>query len=241
MATLKSMRDQIKADLDLEDEDFIQDSDINTWLNDAIKVAESEIHTLYEDYFLDDVTVTLTSGQNLYDYPSDIYGNKVRKIIFREASAGSTSVHEIRRVRNLVDAKSRDIYNNNSNPILQWSPHNDATEGRKIRLYPEVARDGFMVVYYLRNAKQLVDDSDITDIDEFSRFLVQYGKTQAYLKDGDPRADDSKILEEQFKQEMILSLANMVPDNNNEFELDTSHYEDMVGSGYYDDDYYGDY
>ncbi len=46
MATLKSMRDQIKADLDLEDEDFIQDSDLTTWLNDAISVAEGEIHTL---------------------------------------------------------------------------------------------------------------------------------------------------------------------------------------------------
>lgn len=227
--TLLQLRNHVKADLDLEDENFISDSDINRWINEAIQAAEQQIHTLYEDYFLSQDSITITSGQNLYDYPSDIYANKIRKIIYRDGVSNSTSTHLVRRVKDLLRASERDYYSNGTNPILQWAPVNDATNGRKIRLFPQAARGGILDVWYIRNAKQLSADTDILDIDEFESYIVQYTKTQAYVKDSDPRADDSKLLEEQYKSNMINSLSDMTPDRDDELDMDLSHYEDMVG------------
>jgi hypothetical protein len=234
LKTLLQLRDHVKADLDLEDEDFISDSDINTWLNEGITSAEQQIHTLYEDYFLAQDTVTLSSGQNLYDYPSDIYANKIRKMIFRDGVSNSTSTHLVRRVRDLLLASERDYFGTNTtNAILQWAPINDSTNGRKIRLFPQSARGGFLDIWYIRNAKVLVADTDVCDIDEFEKYVVQYAKTQAFLKDADPRADDSVILQQKYESDMILTLSDMTPDRDDELDMDLSHYEDMNGYGGY--------
>jgi len=231
MTTLAEIKQQVIDDLDLDEQDFISASDLTRWTNDAINVAEGEIHTLYEDYFLDSITIPITYGVDQYiDYPSDVYANKIRKVIYTDNTGSSTATHEVRRVKDILRAEEDDLYNNNtSTSILRWAPSNDATAGRKMRLYPKQSRTGNLVIYYIRNAKKLVLDADETDIDEFSRFLVQYVKTQAYLKDGDIRSEDSKALEEQYKQEMVLTLSDMTPDDNNEVPMDLSHYEDSVG------------
>ena len=238
--TLLEIRTQIKDDLDLNEETFVDDSDLDRWINDAIEMAEAEIHSLYEDYFLDSVTVPIARNDNTVDYPSNIYGNKIRKIIYRESLTDFNSVsHEVMREKDIIRAEALDIYNTDTqNPILRWVPINSATTGRTIRLYPKTSRDGFLVIYYIRNANRLSLDTDVCDIDEYSRYIIQAVKTQVFLKDGDPRTQESKVLEDQLKGEMIESLSNMTPDNNDEIELDMSHYDDMVG-GYYRD--YGDH
>lgn len=243
MKTLKDIRDQVKADLDLDEETFVDDTDLNRWINDAIGLAEAEIHTLYQDYFLAELSgVPAIAGTALYDYPTDIYANMVRKIVYRQGAGGNTSTHEVRRVRNLLEAKEQDLYAINSvTSILQWSPINDSTVGRKIRIFPASSRDGFFDIFYIRNAKRLSLDDDICDIDEFELYIIQHAKTEAYIKDGDPRSSESFGLETNYKNIMTLTLADMVPDNNNEIEMDTSHYEDSQGSGYYDDGYYNGY
>ena len=228
--TLLDIRQQVKDDLDLNDETFITDIDLDRWANDAIEAAETEIHGMYEDYFLSTLDVPITAGNVEIDYPTDIYANKIRKILFKESNFTNTASHEVRRERDLIRAESADLYNSDStNPVLSWVPVNQAGVGRKIRLYPKSGRTGVLTIYYLRNAARLTLDTDVCDIDEFERYVIQSIKTQAFLKDGDPRSADSKGLEEQLKKDMILSLANMSPDNNDEVEPDFSHYDDMAG------------
>jgi hypothetical protein len=229
-STLLQLRERIQADLDLEDETFIIDSDINAWINDSIRKAEAEIHTLYEDYFLAEATIIIEAGTKTYDYPTDIYANKIRKILYHDSN--KTTSHEVKRVKNLIDASTRDIYDtaSGSNYLLEWSPSNDSVYGRKIRIFPEVARNGTLRVWYIRNAKQLAVDTDVCDIDEFERYVIQSVKTECFFKDGDPRAVQSKQLEEQLKQDMINTLSNMVPDNNTEIPMDFSFYADALNS-----------
>lgn len=229
--TLKDIRDQVIDDLDLNEETFVSETDLNRWINDAIEDAEGEIHVLYEDYYLtEEDPVAITAGQTKVDYPADIYANKIRKIIFSDGSSNSIATHEVKQIKDITRAKELDIYYDSStNPILRWMPSNKASEGRKIRLFPDSGRSGFLYVFYIRNATKLVADTDICDIDEFERYIVQFTKTQAYLKDGDPRADDSKILEEQLRGKMISQLTDMAPDDNTEIEMDISHYDDSVG------------
>lgn len=232
--TLKQIRDQVISDLDLQEEEWISEEEIDVWINEAIKNAEAQIHTLYEDYFLNESPPTqITFGQSTVEYPSDIYANKVRKIIFTDGTGTHTASHEVRRVKNLLEGKTADLYSNDTAlPILRWTPINQAGVGRRIRLFPETGRSGYLYIWYIREVSQLVNDDDVCEIDEFSHYIVQYAKTKAYLKDGDPRADDSKLLEEQYKQDMINTLSDMVPDKNNELHMDLEHYDDSVGGEY---------
>ena len=232
--TLKQIRDQVISDLDLQEEEWISESELNVWINEGIKNAEAQVHTLYEDYFLTESDpIAISLGQKVVDYPSDIYANKVRKIIFTDGTGTHTASHEVKRVSNLLEGKTADLYSSDTTlPILRWSPINQAGVGRKIRLFPETGRSGFLYIWYIREVSQLVNDSDVCEIDEFSHYIVQYAKTKAYLKDGDPRADDSKVLEEQYKQDMIETLSDMVPDKNNELVMDLDHYDDSVGGDY---------
>jgi len=234
MSTLKQLRERVQADLDLQDETFIEDSDINAWINEAIKKAEAEIHTLYEDYFLSYEAKAITAGTYEYDYPADIYGNKIRKIVFE----GGGSSHEVKRAKDLAKATDRDIYETGTSHVLEWTPFNSSS-GRKIRLFPLAGRTGTLRIWYIRNARQLVDetvddvitlaDAQSCDIDEFERYILQAVKTECFFKDGDPRAIQSKQIEEQLKQNMITTLSNMVPDNNNEIPMDFSFYNDCEG------------
>lgn len=234
MSTLKDIRDQVISDLDLEEEVWVSDAELNTWINEAIKNAEAQIHTLYEDYFLvESDPIAIARGEYLIDYPSDIYANKIRKIIFTDGTGTNTASHEVKRIRNILDGKTSDLYSaDTTTPILRWTPSNKAGEGRKIRLFPNTGRDGILYMWYIRNAGKLVNDTDVCEIDEFEHYIVQYVKTKVYLKDGDPRADDSKLLEEQYKNDMIQTLSDMAPDGANDLHMDTAHYDDSVGGDY---------
>lgn len=228
MRTLKDIRDQVIDDLDLQDEDFVNEADLNRFINDAIEDAESEIHTIYEDYFLSETDpIQINKGQEYVDYPSDIYANKIRKMVFVENLGTHAETFEVKRIKNLAKAKLDEVIDQSQvYPIIYWTPINKAGQGRKIRIFPKSSRDGYLYIFYIRNAAKLVNDTDVCDIDEFERFIVQYVKTRVYLKDGDPRADDSRVLEERLKTDMVNSLTDIAPDENNELEQDTDFYED---------------
>ena len=227
--TLKQLRDRIINDLDLQEETWVINSEIDEFINDGIEEAESEIHTIYEDYFLvENPAITITAGDNTIDYPADIYANKIRKIVFSEGSNTGAS-HTIRRIKDLADAKHLDIFDTSDNSRLWWSPINDAVNGRKIRLFPAAGRNGLVHIFYLRNAKRLALDTDVLDIDEFQRFVRQVAMTKILLKDGDVRAEDSVALQEKYRKQLQTTLMTMAPDDDNEIESDYSHYDDSYG------------
>ena len=118
--------------------------------------------------------------------------------------------------------------NSSTTATLEWYSVNRAVDGRTIRLTPSASAVGFIVIMYIRNAKVLEHDDDVCDIDEFERVIVQHTKTQAYLKDGDPRASDSLALENNYIATMNNSLADMAADMDNEMDADFSHYEESV-------------
>lgn len=224
MATLIEMVEQVRADLDMDDDTFITDLDIRSWLNMAIRVAESNIHTLYEDYFLASETIPIVAGTGEYEFPSDIFANKIRSIIF---DGGDYDTHEVKPVKSLVDVAMMDkLSHDSTNPTLLYKPVNNAS-GRMIKLFPSTSRNGDLEIWYIRNATKLVDDDDSTDIDEFSDYLIQYAKTKALLKDGHPDFQVSKLLEDELKLLMIETLSDMTPDQNNKLYKDTSSYDEQ--------------
>jgi len=106
--TLSQIRTQVRRDLSMDEEQFISDAEINKYINDGIDVAEAEIHTLYEDYFLDYLSLPLSVGVDTYDLPSNIYANKIRKVIYDN---GSDKEYLIARIKKLEDTMSSENEN----------------------------------------------------------------------------------------------------------------------------------
>src|SRR3954470_8745840 len=94
--TWSELKTKIEADLDLQDEDFVTASELLGYANEAVDEAEAEIHTLYEDYFLTEGTITLIAGTSSYALPSDIYGSKIRGVIF----SNNGLIYPVKRIRN---------------------------------------------------------------------------------------------------------------------------------------------
>ena len=221
MKTLKQIRDKVIDDLDLYEETFVDDAELDNLINEGIKKVEAIIHTLYEDYFLATSTIVLAQDQNLYDFPVDMYANKLRTLIY---SDGSVS-YEIKRVTDLQAAIAYDLVDDiTSRETMRWYPMNNSADGRKVRIFPKTADTGSMEMWYIRRAKQLVDDTDISDIPEFIHVVEYSVKAQVLFKDGDPRATDMAGLEREAVSAMTQTLSDMVVDNNNEVEGDYSHY-----------------
>lgn len=227
MKTLKQIRDKVISDLDLYNEDFATDAELNEWIRDGVAIAEAEIHNLYQDYFLSETDMIPISTSNpLIPYPDDIYGNKIRSIICQDIYG---TVYKVKRANNPEEELMNEMITESTMMAsLRWFNMNRAGVGRGIRLTPASSINGSIKVLYIRNAKELILDDDVCDIDEFSRVIEQHAKTQAYLKDGDPRANDSQSLEQYYIEKMKETLADMAADRENEIEADMTFYEESV-------------
>ena len=92
--TYLELTTQVKDSLDLWEETFITDSELLNYFNEAIDLVESNILTIYEDYFLAKTTLSIVSGTQDYALPSGIFAQKIRKIYYNDSSA---TRYEIRR------------------------------------------------------------------------------------------------------------------------------------------------
>lgn len=107
--TLSNIRDQIRRDLAIFDTNWVPDAEINKHINDAIDEAESEILNIYEDYFLDTMVIPLSSNQNLYSLPSNIYANKIRKVLYNDGSK-KYIVRRLKQKEDTLNSQNEDDY-----------------------------------------------------------------------------------------------------------------------------------
>ena len=227
MSTRLEMRNVIIDDLDLYEEDFVTSDDIDRLINIAIKKAESTIHQMSDTYFLSYQSIAITTASNKVDYPSDIYANKIKKIIFDD---GNGAAYSVRKVRELDLATGTDINDPSPDSTLTWMPVNVTGEGKKIQLFPYSSAGGTLHIWYIRSALQLTTDSDVLDIDEFEDYIISVVKTKILFKDGDARSVDEKALEDELKEAMISTLRDMIVDDDDDRVLmDMSFYNDSVG------------
>jgi len=83
LLTYSNIKEKIENDLDLIDEDFISETELLGYMNEALADAQAVIHTLGLEatYFLKNDTINLVGGTSDYAYPSDIYAMKIRKML----------------------------------------------------------------------------------------------------------------------------------------------------------------
>ncbi len=218
--TYLEMKTKVEKDLDLEDETFIQPDEMLGYFNEAIDNVEADVHTIYEDYFLTTTTLSLVTGTQDYSFPSDIYANKIRDIYYTngqikyQVRKWSQPLHMIALLDNTDD--------------YRYIPINTSANGYQLRILPPSQETSTnMTIWYLRNAKRMVNDSDVCDIPEFINYVIQFVKQRCYEKEGHVNTLKAIQDTEMQKKLMVETLSSMVDDEDNEIRKDFSFYEDF--------------
>lgn len=226
--TYDEIQAKIEKDIDLEREVFVDPDELLGYVNEGIDICEGKIHALYEDYFLTKATITLVSGTDEYNLPTDIYAHKIRAVVYKNGS----DVHTIRRAANsrkLLTYEVDKLNSTASQGSYEYMVYNPAAGTPKVLFMPPVTESGdFISIWYLRNANRLVADTDVCDIPEFVYFVIQYAKVKILFKEGHPGYAEEKARLDELEQEMLSTLAGMVPDEDNAIEPDFSFYEEMT-------------
>ena len=226
--TYLEIRTKVREDLGLEQEEFIKPHEMLAYCNEAIDEAESEIHTIYKDYFLNYANISLVKDQPNYTLPTDIYANKIRSITY----AIATVIYKVRRYNNMEDMfeniESDKTFNFNYN-FRYFITNRSASTGVEINIVPTPQRNetNAIKLYYIRNANRMVDDTSICDIPEFVDFVLQYMKVRCYEKEAHPNLPLAIQVLQAKRKNMNDTLGDMVPDGENNLEQDFSHYQDM--------------
>jgi len=235
--TLLQIKNEIKDELDLEAEDFIDNTEIVSYINKGVKAAEAQIHKLglEDDYFLKRAFLPMVVGGDEIELPSDIYANKLRGITYDDGSL----IYEIKRVRgvHLFNKISNAQHFSNSDDYYQYILINEvAGAGAKILMVPDsrilstlTGLDGLPLVraWYIRQANTLAVDADVCDIPEFYEFIVRYAKWLVLYKESHPNMEIAKKELVEERNIMIDTLANMVPDRDSEIVPDLDQYTDI--------------
>jgi len=224
--TWAEIRAKIKRDTDTEDEVFVRTEELLEYANDAIREAEAEIKSLYDDYFLTKTDMDLTQGVSEYSLPTDIYAHKIRRVIYNNGS----SVYTIERIQDWKKFESKAIADNfSTSDLYQFFVFNPTVGDPKMILVPKARETatGVMTVWYQRDANRLAVDTDICDIPEFISFVFKHIKHAIYEKEGHPNMDRAYRDLNVERKRMEGVLATMVPDAKNEIEMDYSFYEEM--------------
>lgn len=229
--TLAKIRSKIQKEMVLEDESFIESSELDGFINDAIRDAEAHIHKLgcEDEYFLAKTSINLVNGTTEYSLPEDIYATKIRRIMY----VNGIDFYEVRRVRgtnkfkiyyamNLEYSQSEEyryqlINNSDTGPVIESIPPSYETITAGWRMW------------YIRKAKELVYDTDVLDIPEFVSYIINHVKVRCYEKEvGHPNLAKSISDRDASKDLMIQTLTEQVPDDDTEVEQDLRHYEESV-------------
>lgn len=222
--TYGELKSNLQKELDLEDETFVTPEELMKYANEAVEMISSSIHSIYEDYYKTEATISLVSGQALYDLPSDIYAQKIRHIHYNDNGSKNYEIKKVKQIKYLADITSEDAY--------QYDITNSSAAGLKIKIYPTPQESNDNVtIYYLRNAKRFTADSDVCDIPEFSSVLVQYMRWKCLSKEVHPDTDMAARDLERMRQEMVDTLTARIPDEEfNLIPMDASFYRDFDDS-----------
>jgi len=219
---------KMKSELDMDEEDFIDEDEMREYANDAIDVIEAHILTLCDDYFLRRGTITLVSGTDEYELPSDIYAMKIRGVVYYNGA----NIYDVKRIKEWNKFITyRDYrYQVTGTEDYRYFIQNETVGTPHILLSPPAYESGaYLEIWYLRQANRLESGTDICDIPEFISYIFDSMREKLYYKEAAGSAKHVMAREDRDASlaRAIDTLSGMVPDTDNEIEPDTRFYEEM--------------
>lgn len=221
---------KIEYDLDLEEEEFIQASEMTGYINDAITIIEAHINTLglKDNYLLTRTTLSLVAGTADYSLPSNIFQDKIKEVTY---SNGAT-IYNIKPLTK--DKASEEIEHLNrysTSDYYKYRIRNDASNDVNFQIIPaarETASNVIIIEYY-RDLERVSADADLVELPEIClQYLYQYVKSMIYEKESHALYQASLLKLEKIEELMISTLQGQLADSSESYiELDKSIYEDM--------------
>jgi len=229
--TFGDLNSELVKELDLQDEDFIDAAELMKLWNRAVGVAEGHLITLgmKDKYLLGRETLSIVQGQEEYDLPASIYGNKIIKMVY---NIGST-------LYTLVPLESKDMFENYEYLNL-YAPTDyyrymitHTTPGEQKLLLVPKARDtlnNVIRIWFSRSANRYTQDSDICDLPTLAyEFLNAYVTEKVYKKESHVNYAESKADRQEKEQLMQSVLSGQISDSQmTMMELDMSSYEEST-------------
>lgn len=135
--TWGEIKEEVQEELNLFDENYVTPAEMLGFCKDALREAEAEIHKLgIEDlYFEASNAMHVVEGRRDYALPSDIYANKITRIMFSDG----TLIYDIERMtklRRYQDAEYTKYYSNSDRIYRYMLFNNSRTTGPRIRFFP---------------------------------------------------------------------------------------------------------
>lgn len=220
MRTWAELREEIQTETNTEGEEFFTPEELRAWANDGIREAEKEIITMHDKYLETEGKLELVEGEHEIQLPPNIYANKITQI-FYDGGEGRFEIKPMKRREERYELCGLDQY--------KYRILNNTT-GRVIKIYPAARETSSDVVdiLYVRNASLIEDDDDIIDIPIADNFIKQYIKDKMLEKELGPGAIRWPTSSLQSERRLLVEALNqMIPDENNDLEVDLSFYEDF--------------
>ena len=230
--TFAEIKAKVERETDMEAEDFVQPQEFIDYVNDGIDEVESEIHKLglEDEYFLKYSYIPLNLGVEEYDLPTDIYSNKIRRIVYK---SGSTNLYTIKRLRGRL--KFEELESINQNGTIDYYKYMiinpDPSALPQLLLVPSARETSTtnVKIWYIRNANRwIADDTQNCDLPEIAmNYLYAYVAWRIYSKDGTGKQGEAMARKDDLKKQMIETLTNMVPDEDSEMDKDLDLYVEL--------------
>jgi len=221
---------KIKQDLDLEEEEFIQATELTEYVNDAITIIESFLNSLglTDQYFLSKANISLVSGTADYALPSNLYADKLEEVVY---SNGAT-IYRVKKIANTMSAEDIEILNRYSTTqYYQYRIRNDSSTARYFQLIPSSRETvaNAIVVEYFRSLERVSADADLVEVPDIALlYLYQYVKVKVYEKESHANYGSAVAELEKLEVLMTSTLQGQLADPDiNRIELDKNIYEEM--------------
>lgn len=155
--TLAQLRQEVRQRADMEDSEFVSDSELNLYIAESYKELYDLLVKANEDYFTISTTATLSGSDDEISLPADFY--KLRGVDYA-IDANQDKYITLRRYnfneRNLRDRAINNIYYG----IDQLRYH---LTKNKLQLVPSGRAGGNYRIWYIPAPNTLSDDADTAD------------------------------------------------------------------------------
>jgi hypothetical protein len=173
--------------------------------------------------------ITLVPGEEEYNIPNNIYGMKIRQIIYRSG----TQVWKLKRLRNwhkIAIYETEKTINNGTQQYGFFILNSAEGEKPKLLLTPTPTEAGsYLYIWYIRNANELTDNASKCDIPEAVNYVMSYMKMKCLEKELHPNLPKAIQDVEQQKADTLKTLSDMYADNEDTIEPDYRLYAEMTG------------
>lgn len=227
--TFGDLNSQVEAELDLEDEEFVSKDELIGYWNRAVTIAESHLITLglKDKYFLAREQFSTVQGQEEYNLPDTLIGNKIIKVIYRVGATFYT----------LLPLDSKDMFENyellnhfTTTDFYRYFITHTTPGSQKFILVPSAreSNTNALTIWFSRKANRYAVDGDICDFPDVAyEYLSAYVKKRVYMKESHVNLPAGALEEQMLEQLMQSVLSGQIADSElSKLEPDMSVYQE---------------